>query len=332
MSLRIQKTIRGDNIDLSNITATLTPDPNVESGAWGVRRTDSEATVVASGTAMTAVVSATSVVLYYDVTEPEPDLRYEYWIAVTNGTDTWYLHAFADGTSYTNTRGTWGYVCKRYVLKSGNADAVLDAENFDYTDRDGECAFIGNEALDWIERQFKWPTRELWQYETVAANQSMIQLERALYISRVFEQDNDNPDTYGKYPRIEIAWGTLSSGLCPAQQDATASTITDAQDIVFGDTQWARDTIYIAPSSEERRIVIFGGYHSVRVSDPSDINYWTWNHPGILIRAMMLHDETFRRNTAGRNDFEVPLMRDLHDIFTWFRRHELNATGRKIIG
>ena len=327
----IEWTAVGTNL-AGDIVATFTPDP-AEGSTWGVRRMDTLAEVVPSGTVFDTDGAGR---FWYNVTEPTSGLRYEYWIKATDGSNTVYIRGFVDGTPSWNVDGTWGGCKKWYIDESGNFKRVRGAENNDYTDV--SCNRIGNAAVRWIERQFKWPKNDLWQYVSLPANQTMIQLERALYVKAVYEQDNANPDSFGAYPRYQISWTAISSGLCPAQQDETALTLVDAggladaQNIVFGDSQFVVDTIYVAPSSEDRRIVVIGGYYSAELVNDSDVTYWTKNHPEILVRAMMREDELFRRNTTGVQDYEAALLSELYDIHRWFRHLELNATGRKIIG
>ena len=329
MSLRIQW--RMSTTDSGTITAAFVPNASQTGDSWGVRRVDTSEVLVNSGTALSTDGSGT---FYYDLEEPESGLVYEFWIQFTSSNGhVWYINDRVRASmSSSFTFGTWGYVKKLYLQQGGRRDRVQDYENDDYTDR--TCNDCGNIALDWIDQQIRIELHEQWSYHDLAANDAMLQLEKLLYVNGVYLQDNENADDYGRYPRIRLPWWIVRCGLSPAQQDETALTITDAQDIVFGDTHWAVNAIYLPPSDEDRRIVVVGQYYSPRVLLDSDVNYWTYNHPGMLVNAMRRQDEIEFRNDTGTNFFEGVLNRDLAKLHSWNALHKLESgiTGRKLVG
>lgn len=330
MSLRIQFKISGAHIGgLAGLSASFTPDPNVVSGNWGVRRVDNSESVVDSGTSLETDGAGR---FWHDVTEPVNGLEYEYWVKFTNGTHSWYVNGFVDGTAWWDIDGSWGSCKKWYVDESGRVDRVRDARNNDYTDI--SCNRIGNAAQRWLSNQFPMSKSEAWLYHTLPANGSMIELEMARYVVGVYELDSEDVDDYGYYPKSELLWWKRICGLAPAHEDDTATTLPLAQNVVFGDDNWATTAIYIEPADEERTILVKAAWYDPTLVLDSDVTFWTYNHPELLVLAMQMIDEQFNRNTQGVNDFRGAIIPALQKIYHNLLEETYNAgpTGRRMIG
>lgn len=81
----------------TNVTSIALSDPT---GAFGVRRVDTEEVVVADGTAMTNTETG---VYSYSFTDPDDGLEYEYWLEIVYDGQTLRFQYFADGGTTTGT-------------------------------------------------------------------------------------------------------------------------------------------------------------------------------------------------------------------------------------
>lgn len=320
--LVIEWNAKGTNL-VGAITATFTPDPS-EDATWGVRRTDTLEQVVASGVAL---ISDGAGGFHYHVTEPTFGLRYEYWIKATDGSNTVFVHTYVNGTPWWQEDGTWGFVKKWYIDESGRTDRVVDAESGDYTDV--SCNRIGNAAQRWLDNLFPMLKTSLFHWVTLAANEEMVTLELARYVEGVDVYDADD----GTF--TPVYWSQQPCGLSPDHEADTALTLTiaRAEQTVFGTAHWPLRAIYVYPDETESRVlrVRCAWYQPTLVLD-SDKSFWTVNFPEHLVKAMMLIDEGFSRNSSGYNDFVMPLVQDVMKIWHNEVHEEWNSIGREQIG
>jgi hypothetical protein len=95
---------------------------------FGVKRLDTDGVVVAAGTAMTRESTG---VYSYDITDPAPNLKYEYWVKFVVGGDTFYSGAEIDGYEQLP-----GYTLKEMIDELGimlNELNQAGDEPFEYT-------------------------------------------------------------------------------------------------------------------------------------------------------------------------------------------------------
>ena len=329
--LLIEWTAKGTNLS-GALVATFTPDPTT-GATWGVRRTDTLEEVLPVGTVLNSDGAGR---FWYYITEPAYGLRYESWIKVTDGTNTVYVHKYDSGTPWWDLEGTWGSVKKWYIDESDRVDRVRGPieglPTDDYTDV--SCNRIGNAAQRWLDNLFPMFKSSLEHWVTLAAGEEMVTLSLARYVEAVDVYDSDDGD-YGSFTPIE--WSTLVCGLSPDHVDETAITlpIARAEQTVFGTSHWATKAIYIAPDDTEDRVLrIRCAWYNPTLTLDSDKTFWTVNFPEHLVKAMMMLDEGFSRNTAGYNDFVLPLVQDIRQVWFNEKREEWNSgpTGRKQIG
>lgn len=86
----IQPVIRIDGV-LRDVTPIVLRDPT---GAFGVKRTDTDAVVVAAGTALTRISTG---VYEYVFTDPAPALTYDYWVEFVYNGDTFRYERISQG-------------------------------------------------------------------------------------------------------------------------------------------------------------------------------------------------------------------------------------------
>jgi len=95
---------------------------------------------------------------------------------------------------------------------------------------------------------------------------------------------------------------------CPAYLKSTESTdITSLGaffNYVMASSAAYRGVIILPPPDESIVIEVIGQFYSEELSLDADENFWTINHPGLLLLAAMYQLEVLaHRNTEGANDY-----------------------------
>lgn len=134
----------------ANATSVVLADPTL---TYGVRRTDTDATVVNSGTAMdhdgTGLYS-------YTFTDPAGGLTYEYWVTYVYGGETYRLQKFSVGSPTASTAGdltTLAAVKSFMNITSTSSDSALSSLITQVSRQiENDCARTFS-ATNWIEYQ-----------------------------------------------------------------------------------------------------------------------------------------------------------------------------------
>lgn len=273
-------------------------------GTFGVRRVDTLDVVVPAGTAMTATTPSGT--YYKTVTEPEINLRYEYYVEVTEGENTYWVNGFINGTPAWDDLNTLAGVRRMLVLESGRYDLVRDAANNDFTDL-GLANYYINNAQRWLDRRLPYHKTSARLYKTLAAGASMITFTMARSVTDVWRINDD-----GSFTRIP--WATLHVGLAPDQKDDTQEDHPDVETVVFGN-HWATQAIYVEPDTESsRNLIIWANWYCPKLVNDTDVSFWTVQHPELLVRAACMQIEIGMRNSQGVNDFSGPLLDDVRHV------------------
>ena len=273
-------------------------------GTFGVRRVDTLDVVVPAGTAMTATTPSGT--YFKTVTEPEINLRYEYYVEVTEGENTYWVNGFINGTPAWDDLNTLAGVRRMLVLESGRYDLVRDAANNDFTDL-GLANYYINNAQRWLDRRLPYHKTSARLYKTLAAGASMITFTMARSVTDVWRINDD-----GSFTRIP--WATLHVGLAPDQKDDTQEDHHEVETLVFGN-HWADQAIYVEPDTENsRNLIIWANWYCPKLVNDTDVSFWTVQHPELLVRAACMQIEIGMRNSQGVNDFSGPLLDDVRHV------------------
>lgn len=294
MSLQIKWRVTGG----ATPTSVTLADPT---GAWGVRRTDTLDVILPAGTAMTSTTPSGT--YYKNFTEPEINLRYEYYVRVAEGVNVFHVNGFINGTPGWSGLNTLGGVRRMFILESGRHDLVRDAANNDFTDL-GMANYYINNGQRWLDRRLPYHKTKARLYKTLAAGASMITFTMARSVTDVWRINDD-----GSYTRLP--WSTLYVGLAPDQKDDTQEDHPDVDTLVFGN-HWATQAIYLAPDDlNSRDLMIEANWYCPNLADDTDVSFWTVQHPELLVRAACMQAEIGMRNTQGVNDYGAPLLDDV---------------------
>jgi len=85
-------------------------------------------------------------------------------------------------------------------------------------------------------------------------------------------------------------------------------------DVMTGEHYEYNGVIWMPPCSEEMLIEVWGKFYTEPMNAEDDRNFWSANHPDVLIMAGLRQVEVFNRNTQGRQDWERAIDQMISDI------------------
>jgi hypothetical protein len=85
-------------------------------------------------------------------------------------------------------------------------------------------------------------------------------------------------------------------------------------DVLAGTSYGFNGVIFYPPADRPYNIEIWGRFYTADLSDANPASYWAVNHPHLLLMAARREMEADLRNTAGVNDFDNSMARDLRAI------------------
>lgn len=319
---------------LTDADSVVLQDPD---NAYGVKRTDTDEVVVAAGTEMTRDSLGT---YSYTFTDPAAGVPYNYWVLVTYGSDTYHVEGSAVAERPSVSCGPTLYDIRRRVVDtSGHFDLVVDAANGDYSDNGCNCLI--NAAQRWLDRRFQYHKSPVWLYKTLAAGSQIITFSNARVVQAVWasvqanyrwrveprslfwiRQQFDSATPLNSGDCVPLFYAPVPIGVAPEQLTADADSYEAAgylnyDHVVFGTASFPMKGLWFEPApAEDTTIEILAQWYSPELSSDTDRSYWSVNHPDLLARATRMQIEIdLHRNTAGRKDFEEPILAELKEIY-----------------
>jgi len=231
---------------------------------------------------------------------------------------------------------------KWVIEETGRYDLVVDAVGNNYSDA-GVDKYI-NEGIKWLERNLPGGNKtDSWMFHTLPAGTAVIRLTRARVVREVWLAHEDGkprcplklvgPNELMRWfggpepPHVDdgpLCWSPLVGALAPEQELLTKQQmddagLTDNQHIIFENTpdlHYPYRHIGLGPVvSQDRQVLVLGKFQSKYLSDDCDVNWWTMEEPGLVVRATAMQMEIGHRNTQGVQDYETPLRDELRQIY-----------------
>lgn len=314
MSLRIEWRIAQNSGTYIAPDSVVLCDP---SGVYGVRRSDTQETVVNANAVMTAYVpddpEEDSAYYYYEFEEPSPSLEYEYYIKVTetaNGTtNTFYIEGHISGSPAWTSTDTLGGVRKLLVDVSGRWDLVRNPAAGDYTDK-GLCKIYLNEAQKWLDQRLPYHKSRAKLYKDVALGENSVTFTSARAVQDVFVVNTDK-----SLQRID--WWTLPLGLAPDQASAEDydDLPTGAENVAFGN-HWPTHGIYFEPDDTAARVLLVDAHwYSPALNLDTDKSFWTVEKPLLLVHTAIMLIESGIGNSTRVRELASVIQDDLQQIY-----------------
>jgi hypothetical protein len=85
-------------------------------------------------------------------------------------------------------------------------------------------------------------------------------------------------------------------------------------DVMIGANYEYNGILFAPKADQQMTLEVWGYFYTIPMSADTDENYWTVNHPDILIAAGLRQVEIFNRNSQGRLDWESTINEMLMDI------------------
>jgi hypothetical protein len=85
-------------------------------------------------------------------------------------------------------------------------------------------------------------------------------------------------------------------------------------DIMIGENYEYNGILFMPPAEEQTQIEVWGKFYTMPMIEDAHQNYWSINHPDILLMAAQRQLEIFSRNRQGREDWEKAIREQLRGI------------------
>lgn len=243
-------------------------------------------------------------------------------------------------------------IAKFFTEFSGRYDLVTDAVGSDYTDSEPIGAgFFINSAVRNLENLVERRKEFTWERHDVAAGESFYTLENVKSLKEVWFANSEGRTFLEKvsegwiretYPKqtSEVSsgkpcfWAPVSTGFSQNQLDLTAvgganpytgDFTYDTDDLVFGDHYGKVGILWRPPLDGIYTLSVLAQFYEKPLVEPTDTNFWSTQFPDILVTAALRELEKFYRNSAGVQDFDNQLVRDLRGV--GFEVYEQEISG-----
>lgn len=296
--------------------------------AYGVKRTDTDAVVVADNTAMTRISTG---VYQYAITDPAYDLTYQYATEAVISGHTFREVLYKDGTAtpVSVDAGDLLEVVKKVVHETGRVELVNDAYGDDY-DEDTAAHPVGvryyiRQAQRYLDRLQETPNSRKW---IVWKPSSGTWFKRIQYLRAPLElwySDSSDgrslvtprsltwlreyyAEPVGDYTQSAPAdWAIGEGATSPEIVGDDISALTDIADLSttqsdFVDTQLL---VWMAPTDGTYTFRLRGLFYEPTLTNDTDKSYWTVNHPALLADVTRMFLEGKHRNSEGLADISA---------------------------
>jgi len=177
-----------------------------------------------------------------------------------------------------------------FFIQGGARDLDLEVEQ----DRDlnyyEETIAINGYNLDVASCR---AVRELWYKDS---NDKWNKLDFKLY--------NELLDTYPKLNNTDSGTPAIWARE-PLVQDPANYVANTIEDV---------GVIFMPPTDTAYDFKLFGTFYSLSLTANTDNNYWSVEHPSLLVLAALRHLEGFNRNTQGWNDYNNMISKYLQGL------------------
>lgn len=304
---------------LTDPTSIKLSDPT---GTYGVKRNDTDVVIVADGTDMTKL--STGVYSYY-WEDPTTGLTYTAYVEVTATNGEVHHYEFViDGATVADADYDLKDVRSRFVKDTGRYDLIVNGD-IDANVDNGANLHINN-AQRWLDLNplVENPKSHLRYMKSVSIGDYSAEIQDLIDVTKVSFVDSDearsditdnwyDPVTFrdeideaiSEWDSGDPTYWTLNViGLAPEQVDETAVTfaaagIQDYDDIHFED-HWRYNGILWYPKADAALTLdLWGHFLSPRLTQDTDVSFWTRNYPELLALASAYCLERSLRNATG---------------------------------
>jgi len=321
---------------------------SAEDGSYGVKRTDTDAVVVADNTAMNKVATG---VYTYSFEDPTAGLTYQYSVEVVYDGETYYDVGTKEGGDADSdfVEGTLGYVRAQFVRASLRYDLVVDGDLVANVDN-GANYFI-NEGQRWLDGKCYHVLPHSRYIGVLASGEYSLEVENLLYVDNLWIKQGTSMqnivDSYRTLKDFRAVAGILSGwdsgipaywtwntvGLSPEQLDEDADSLEaagaiDYADVHFGN-HFAKDGLLFYPKADGTYTVdVEGIFASPKLVEDTDYSYWTVRETDLLVLAALYVYEG-RMGSRARQDAQyAAAMERISNLSA--RYADMKLSGRRL--
>jgi len=95
---------------------------------------------------------------------------------------------------------------------------------------------------------------------------------------------------------------------------STALYLGYGYDVMVGDHSEYNGVLMMPPADKDYMVEVEGLFYTPYLGAEDDENYWSINHPNILIMAAIREIEVFNRNSEGMRDWMTSIMEEFKGL------------------
>ena len=146
--------------------------------------------------------------------------------------------------------------------------------------------FLLNASQRILDRKLGYPKEDAWLFKTLAAGETIVTFTAARYVKGVYHNDT------------RLGWQ-------PAMHDHETE-----------EAHWPLRAIELETASDEdRELKILAAWHSPKLSELTDVSFWTVQEEHLLAQVAQFVMEIHHKNSQGQQDFWGPIQDQLHDLY-----------------
>ncbi len=201
----------------------------------------------------------------------------------------------------------------KFIERSGRIDLVgEDAGNPDYEVDNGADWFI-NEGIRELDGYLPEPMNTKTVSESIAAGTTSLTVSGLRVPLEVWCTDSSN-NRWALNKKTQRALRENYGVIFSAVDSGSPSHWAIANQAKSATPNTNMSLSILPPADTTYTMEVLGHFWSDALEDNTDENWWTVNHPGLVVLAALYALETSMRNTAGANDWLTAIERRIRAI------------------
>jgi hypothetical protein len=217
----------------------------------------------------------------------------------------------------------------QFAKLSGRYDLVTAA----YADNGAD--FFIQAGQRFLDRLIQTPKSTARTFVLLEQSKTTVVFKNCRAIKRVRVADTD---ARTELEKKDLTWmreqypgllGSISQGIplyyCPAvlrmnpetklaPLGSTALYLGYGYDVMVGDHSEYNGVLMMPPADKDYMVEVEGLFYTPYLGAEDDENYWSINHPNILIMAAIREIEVFNRNSEGMRDWMTSIMEEFKGL------------------
>lgn len=201
----------------------------------------------------------------------------------------------------------------QFINLSGRFDLVVDTINY----VDNGANFFINSGIKYIESLPEAPVREQTFAISAEAGDYQAVVPNLRSIKRLWTYAPDGGVIFLERETLEGMLERLDDevSLAEVAQDLPAFfALDERQSKLDENTVWGAMVLFMPPFNASYTLQVDGIFYSAELADDLESNYWTSQHPDLVVLGAMFQLETYHRNRQGSADYRAAISERLQNI------------------